>query len=359
MKILSIGLWDIVPPYSGYAKAVYSSLLALSRYCGVEATFLSYNVKRGEAVIRDFNEGGSYKAKASIFNLTNVVRDHMSGVDVVLCEGDLIWIPSLRVAKSLRIPCVWRLHALRSKALYYMIRTGAKNIIKFPFAVAHEFGGVAFTDLTIALSSSERESFPAFLKRRKIVEVEPTYIPTEFKVQAVEVLNDKNFVLFVGGSYEHNHEAIQYILALARIMPHTYFAIAGKASEFIGVDAKNIIKLPWVNERELTWLYRKSLAVILPFKWCVGVMMKLVEALYHGKTIIASPAVMGQLKGLRKVVIEAKTVRDFTRALETVVEDHSARKAYEVRTRTFFEQRLSPRGHAKVMAKVLDDLVVV
>lgn len=179
---------------------------------------------------------------------------------------------------------------------------------------ADEAGMLARADLVIAIQSEEAAKARRMLPHGHTVLVAPMAIEPVFAAQAGE----GDGLLFVGSVTAANIDGIQWFLRevwprIRAQLPDIRLTIAGTVCNRLG----SMGRLPGVvllgHVPELADLYRRADVVIAPLRVGSGLKIKLVEALAHGKSVVATTvAAQGLPHLLEDAVAIADTPQDFT-----------------------------------------------
>jgi succinoglycan biosynthesis protein ExoO len=121
---------------------------------------------------------------------------------------------------------------------------------------------------------------------------------------------EKDLLLFVGSSTAANVDGLRWFFEncwsqIRKARPYTRFYIAGTISQDFGPAPPGAKFLGLVDD--LTALYRQAGVVVSPLRVGSGLKIKLIEALEHGKAVVASPIT---LQGVADLLADAVRVAD-------------------------------------------------
>ena len=181
-------------------------------------------------------------------------------------------------------------------------------------------------DVTIAIQKAEAEAIQRLLPDRQVV-----LTPHPTRAVAAPQAGDRTTVLFVGSSTAPNVIGLQWFLEevwpeINRRMRNCRLVVAGSiASSFpkavAGVQFLGVVA-------DLEPLYEQAGVVISPLTIGSGLKIKLIEALGHGKAIVATSA---STEGCEDEVVQATLQRDtaqgFADAVVELLDNDALRRA--------------------------------
>ena len=150
--------------------------------------------------------------------------------------------------------------------------------------------------------------------------------------------------LFVGGTAAHNYYGMQWFLSkvwpeVRKAMPDAVLHICGdvcRQLRYIPSGSKLLGRL-----KNLDAQYAEASVVVVPLLVGSGFKIKLLEALQHGKAIVATPAgAQGAEELSGKALDIAETAVDFTDAVLRILQDPGKRKSMEMSARIYAMERM-------------------
>lgn len=226
--------------------------------------------------------------------------------DALICEDSRIFATALKVRSETGTPIVYRIHSIEA----------ISNVRGAPFAssppsilipLASEISrrieerAIRGSNLILTLSSNDSKVV------RSIYEVNSECIgigvgTEEHQVDDAfvrrHVLGHGQYLLYIS-SYLGG---MNTVIKAAEALPKHCFVLVGKASTLVKASKipDNIKLLGVVSENALEALYKYAKAVLVPMSWNprLGVPVKFVEALAHGKPVIVSLDVSKTLEGI-------------------------------------------------------------
>jgi succinoglycan biosynthesis protein ExoO len=168
--------------------------------------------------------------------------------------------------------------------------------------------------------------------------------PISAKPIAAPQPGESDLILFVGSSAAPNVDGLRWFLTacwpqIRKLRPQTRFYVAGTVSQDLGPPSEGIKFLGLVQD--LAPLYQRAGVVISPLRVGSGLKIKLIEAMEHGKALVASTITLqGVADLLTDAVLIADQPAEFVSAVITLLDDVDLRiklasKALEVVSRHF------------------------
>jgi succinoglycan biosynthesis protein ExoO len=205
-------------------------------------------------------------------------------------------------------------------------------------------------DVVVAIQHREREVLQALLPDRRVVCLLPAFhAPPEVAADSGET----ETVLAVGSSHAGNFGIRRFAEeawpAVLRSHPAARLRIAGS----IGNEVPALPGVERLGEvPDLAREYRRAAVVVCPIEVGTGAKIKMLEALRHGKAVVATPSAA---EGLPTASAPAwRTVPSAAggaRAVEELLADGGARRELARRARDYGEEHLSlPRFQADLSA---------
>ncbi len=194
-------------------------------------------------------------------------------------------------------------------------------------------------DAIVTIQAEETGSIRRLLPKKKII-----LAPIAVEPVAAAQPGQSGTMLFLGSNTVPNTDGINWFLREAwpevqRLHPDARLMIAGGCCSGIAGAAANVDLLGVVGD--LTELYAKVGLVISPLRLGSGLKIKLVEALGHGKAMVATSTTLQGVDGLlADAVRRADTAAGFAREVASLLGDRAARerlgeRALEVSRRHF------------------------
>jgi succinoglycan biosynthesis protein ExoO len=155
-------------------------------------------------------------------------------------------------------------------------------------------------------------------------------------------------ILFVGSNTQPNIDGITWFLdhVWPRILerfPETRLQIAGACCGSLGGPIRNVSMLGKVDD--LDGFYRQAGVVISPLRLGSGLKIKLVEAIGHGKSVIATETTLQGVKPLvQHADLQADTAPEFLEALASLLHDQPARLRLGAAARDVAQRHFSPEA---------------
>ena len=189
---------------------------------------------------------------------------------------------------------------------------------------ADEMALLDLADAVIAIQAEEGQAVKRDLPHKHVILAPMAATPVP-GAQA----GDDGSLLFVGSNTLPNLDGIRWFLAevwtrLLAIHPDAQLRVAGACCGSLSDLPPNVTLLGRIDNLEQA--YARAGIVISPLRLGSGLKIKLIEAIGHGKAVIATETT---LQGVRDVlghaVIQADTVPEFIEALTPLLHDAAAR----------------------------------
>lgn len=209
-------------------------------------------------------------------------------------------------------------------------------------------------DVTIAIQPDEADYFRALVPERKVVTV-----GIDFDVVRHDTVGDErnNTVLVVGSNYPANISGLKAFYEHAwpivrKENPRAELLVAGKIRDAITNDTPQVSVLGWVDD--LRTLYRQAAVVINPTMTGIGLKIKTVEALCHGRALVATPnAVEGLVFRSGAPCVVCDNWPEFAGAIVSLLENDERRLALQEFALGFAAEQFTGR---KVYSQLKDVL---
>jgi glycosyltransferase involved in cell wall biosynthesis len=152
------------------------------------------------------------------------------------------------------------------------------------------------------------------------------------------------------------------IIKAAKTLPERCFVIIGKGSTLIKLSnvPNNIKLLGIVSDNALETLYKYAKAVLVPMSWSpgLGVPIKFVEALAHGKPIVVSLSVSKTLIGIEhgKNALVFDTFSKFREEIELIFNDHKMEEKIARESKKYAMENLSWTTIIENLEKYIENL---
>ncbi len=219
----------------------------------------------------------AYFAAPRMVRRSQLVHVHLAGQMSLMRK-----LPIIALARAMRKPLIVHVHALSQESLFQKTPRWAYRYV------------LEKADLVIALSNSWAESIRLGTPAAKV-----SVISNPVVGHTCRVLSDEsNRNILFAGKLEPRKGYIELILAakiIQRECPNVQFWFAGHG-EVENADrlicqlglSSSIRLLGWVEEEDLTKLFRKTSIFCLP-SYNEGVPMAVLEAMSHGVPVVCTP----------------------------------------------------------------------
>jgi succinoglycan biosynthesis protein ExoO len=187
-----------------------------------------------------------------------------------------------------------------------------------------EIALLAQADAVITIQAEESEIIARELPKTKII-----LAPMAVEAVPAAQPGQSGTALFVGSNTLPNIDGINWFVSevwpeIMRRHPAALLRIAGTCCGEVTSGIAGVELLGRVDDLGL--LYAQAGVVVSPLREGSGLKIKLVEALGHGKAVIATETTLQGVKSLLAgVLLQADTAAEFIDALETVLDDGAAR----------------------------------
>lgn len=186
-------------------------------------------------------------------------------------------------------------------------------------------------DLVVAIQDRERETLQRLLPRKRVIKVGHAI---ETKPQPCLEPD----VCFVGSKYWVNE--VSLLTFLERAWPEVRARCPASCLEVVGGvgECPRIVAAARRDRRivlrgvvgDTAAIYRGPAVIVCPLWIGSGLKIKLVEALAHGKAVVASPvAAQGLEEGANRAFVLAKEPEDFVQPVVELLKGDAARRAWE------------------------------
>lgn len=187
------------------------------------------------------------------------------------------------------------------------------------------------SDLVLAIQDREREALQRLLPRKRVITV-------GHAIEATPQPCLEPDLCFVGSKYRVNE--LSLLTFLQRAWPQIRARCPASCLEVVGGvgECASIVAAARSDRRivirgtigDTAAIYRGPAAVVCPMWIGSGLKIKLVEALAHGKAVVASPvAAQGLEEGANRAFVLAKEPEDFVQPVVELLKGDSARRAWE------------------------------
>jgi len=162
-------------------------------------------------------------------------------------------------------------------------------------------------------------------------------------------------LLFIGSNTSSNVDALRWFFdevwpSVQRATPAARFNVAGNVAASFGAVPDGVVMLGRIDD--LTPLYAGAAVVISPLRGGSGLKIKLIEALGHGKAIVATTTtVQGVAHIVGSAVIVADDAQAFAQQITRLLNDATLRATYGARALAVVRDHFSPEAcYADVVA---------
>jgi succinoglycan biosynthesis protein ExoO len=161
--------------------------------------------------------------------------------------------------------------------------------------------------------------------------------------------------LFIGSNTSPNVDALRWFFdevwpSVRRANPAARFNVAGNVAASFQTVPDGVVMLGRLDD--LTPLYAGAAVVISPLRGGSGLKIKLIEALGHGKAIVATTTTLqGVTDIIGSAVIVADEAQVFADGIATLLNDAALRATYGARALAVVRDHFSPEAcYADVVA---------
>jgi succinoglycan biosynthesis protein ExoO len=202
---------------------------------------------------------------------------------------------------------------------------------------------LAKADAIVAIQKDEAELLRARIPQRKIIVAPMAILPVEAPQPG---RGDR--ILFIGSSAAANVDGLKWFLGscwprIRRRQGAMVLRVGGTVCDKIGTPPAGVEFLGVVND--LTPLYAEAGLVFSPLRAGSGLKIKLIEALGHGKAVVATSVTMqGVADILRDCVCVADDPESFVSAILELSVDAPARNALAARGLAAISKYFSPEA---------------
>ena len=261
----------------------------------------------------------SIAAQATRADMLYVARAARGNCKAVLCDyGFLVALAPFALAPD--APVLTVMHDLFSARL----RDGADQVTLLTPAQEYRLLGQA--DVVLAIQETEAATVRAALPGTEVI-LAPHATPT---VQAAQP-GKNEALLFVGSNTAPNIIGLQWFFEacwprLRATRPRLTLDVAGSVARGLNSVPDGVRMLGVVPD--LTQLYREAGLVISPLQSGSGLKIKLIEAMAHGKAVVATTVTAQGVEDLiAGAVLTADEVDTFVEAIVKLSVDANARRA--------------------------------
>jgi succinoglycan biosynthesis protein ExoO len=155
-------------------------------------------------------------------------------------------------------------------------------------------------------------------------------------------------LLFIGSNTSPNVDALRWFFdevwpLVQRANPAAKFKVAGNVAASFQAVPEGVVMLGRVDD--LTPLYASAAVVISPLRGGSGLKIKLIEALGHGKAIVATTTTLqGVTDIIGSAVIVADDAQAFADGIATLLNDAALRANYGARALAIVRDHFSPEA---------------
>lgn len=185
---------------------------------------------------------------------------------------------------------------------------------------------LAGADAVLAIQATEAEVVAQALGAGRVI-----MAPVAFACVPASQPGDGRTVLFVGSDTLPNQDALTWLLdsiwpAVAEASPGARLVVAGAVCTAVRSRRSDVSLLGRVGD--LAALYRDAAVVVSPLRHGSGLKVKLVEALAHGKAVVASSTTLQGVEHLAgRAAVRADDAAGFATAVTALLADPVLRSA--------------------------------
>lgn len=250
--------------------------------------------------------------------------------DVFICEDSRIFDPVMQIRNGNNAIIAYHLHSIEAKVRVdgapFTAIPSVLSLLAFKLSKVSEERAIKGSDLVLTLSRKDSRLVRSIYgESSKCVGV-GTDIGERKTGDAFlrqKGLERSQYLLYVSSYFG----GLDAIVRVAEALPEYCFVLVGKASSLLrAMDApSNVRSLGVVSDDALEELYKYSKAVLVPMPWGpgLGVPVKLIEALAHGKPVIVSLTASQTLDGIKHLrnAIVFDTFSQFVESIQLVFND--------------------------------------
>jgi succinoglycan biosynthesis protein ExoO len=191
--------------------------------------------------------------------------------------------------------------------------------------------------------------------RRRLPDVRVLLAPMATVPVAAPQAGSGSDLLFIGSNTSPNVDALRWFFdevwpSVRSANPAARFNVAGNVAASFQAVPDGVVMLGRVDD--LTPLYAGAAVVISPLRGGSGLKIKLIEALGHGKAIVATTTTLqGVADIIQSAVIVADDARAFADGIATLLNDPALRAIYGAHALAVVRDHFSPEAcYADVVA---------
>lgn len=278
--------------------------------------------------------------------LETLERIDLKRFDCLFLDNSLLGpiIPNLKKANSNLVILSCFLN-IESRALFStMPKFFPTSYIRYFSIFLAERIAAQKSNIRIAMHSTDSNKMQVSYGQRADF-IFPIAFPVPDNGVPVPRLISSDYVLFVGGYYSPNLEAIEFLAK--KVAPHVNkkvivagFGLERIAKKYAQVKNLSIVIAP----EDLGPYYRHAALVVAPIFRGGGIKTKVIEALSYGKTVVCSPeAMIGFESVCKDVILTASDPDDYIRFINSSGGYDFSETAFD-----YFMQFFSPTASRKV-----------
>jgi glycosyltransferase involved in cell wall biosynthesis len=283
---------------------------------------------------------------------------------------DLVWFPAAQQPVLYRGKVVTTINDLTT----VRFRNPAKNWLIFTvkrwvYIWLNRYVGHKSVHL-ITISEFVKDDFARFanVNSRKITATHLAADKITDKPEAIEELQDKQFIMYVGRPLPHKNlgRLIEAFAKLRQTHPHLRLVLVGKKDSLYrqhekdvqSRGIKNVIFTDFVSEGQLRWLYENTAAYVFP-SLSEGFGLPSLEAMQHGAPVVSSDATcLPEINQDGALYFDPLKVDDMAAKIGAMITDKKLRDKYIVRGHQVVKQyswERAARQTLEVFNQALED----
>ncbi len=155
-----------------------------------------------------------------------------------------------------------------------------------PIPRERELADLSHADTLLSVQETEAELLRSLLPDKQIL-----LMPISFPLRPSNAEPDPETIMFVGGDNEVNVAGLDWLLRdvwprLLRLRPSARLSVYGKVAGRVATVPDNVALVGRVDD--LTPVYHRTAACVVPLRAGSGQKVKLVEAMCHGRAIVST-----------------------------------------------------------------------